>query len=102
MNSEARFASENVREQKKHICSIRSPDPSRSDPFTYRKNFASRKIEPNIPKNLNSEARFASENVRDRKNPIGSIGDGDRSSQRTKAATKASPTTIEPTISTLP
>src|SRR2546430_5098581 len=38
---------------------IRSPDWSGEEPCTVWKYWASRKIEPNIPKNMNKEATFA-------------------------------------------
>ena len=41
---------------------IRSPDSSAEYPCTVWKNCASRKIEPNMPKNMNSEARLPSAN----------------------------------------
>ena len=50
---------------------------------------ARKKIEPNIPKNMKSDATFVSVNVRLRKNSIGSIGDGARSSQAANAATSS-------------
>ena len=51
----------------------------------------SRKIEPNIPKNISTLAPFAAENPRDRNNRIGSIGSSARSSQRTNAASSDAP-----------
>ena len=51
----------------------------------------SRKIEPNIPKNMNREETLPSEKARFLKNRIGSIGLGARSSQATNAAVKATP-----------
>ena len=60
---------------------MRSPDCSGESPCTVWRNWASRKIEPNIPKNMNSDATFAAVKVRLRKNRIGSIGASVRSSQ---------------------
>src|SRR6185436_111264 len=65
------------------------------------KNWASRKIEPNIPKNIRNDAPFASAKLRDRKNRMGSIGARARSSHATNAATRMAPTASEPTISAL-
>ena len=56
---------------------------------------------PNIPKNMNSEARFAAAKARLRKKRIGSIGAGARSSQSTNAAVRIAPSVSEPTISGL-
>ena len=50
---------------------------------------------------MKSEATFASAKARERKNRIGSIGAGVRSSQTTKAATRSAPTASAPTISGL-
>src|SRR5947207_263248 len=47
---------------------------------------------------MNSEAAFASENVRSRKNCIGSIGAGARSSHATNAAVRTAPTASAPPI----
>ena len=55
---------------------MRSPDCSGEYPCTVWKNWASRKIEPNIPKNMNRDETLASANARLRKNVIGSIGEG--------------------------
>ena len=55
---------------------ILRPDWSGEYPWMVWKNCASRKIEPNMPKNMNSDARFASEKVALRKSRIGSIGAG--------------------------
>src|SRR6266550_2989347 len=56
----------------------------------------SRKIEPNIPKNMNSEETFVSAKVRFRKKRIGSIGAGARSSQSTNSTSTIAPATSEP------
>ena len=50
---------------------------------------------------MKSDATFVSANVRLRKNCIGSIGDGVRSSQATNAATSSAPTTSGVTMPTL-
>ena len=50
---------------------------------------------------MKSDATFVSANVRLRKNCIGSIGDGARSSQATNAATSSAPTTIGTTMPAL-
>ena len=65
------------------------------------KNCASRKIDPNIPKNIRNEAVFARAKPRERKKRIGSIGARARSSQATKPASSAAPTASDPTISRL-
>jgi hypothetical protein len=64
-------------------------------------NSLSRKIEPNIPKNISSDAMFVIVNVRSRKKFIGSIGVSVRSSQSTNATTRAAPAVSETTISGL-
>ena len=70
---------------------IRRPEPNGEYPCTVWKNWASRKIEPNMPKYMKSEDVFASAKAGLRKNRIGSIGDAVRSSQATNAATKTAP-----------
>ena len=70
---------------------MRRPEPNGEYPCTVWKNCASRKIEPNIPKYMNRDARFARAKVALRKKRIGSIGCSARSSQATNAATKAKP-----------
>ena len=57
-----------------------------------------KKIEPNIPKNMNRLATFASANVRLRKKRIGSIGCSVRSSHATKHASSAPPRRNAPMI----
>src|SRR5947209_18254161 len=57
-----------------------------------------KKIEPNIPKNMNRLETFARANVRLRKKRIGSIGCSARCSQATKDTSSATPTTNEATI----
>ena len=79
---------------------IRSPDCSGEAPCTVWKYWASRKIEPNIPTNMNSEATLAAVKVRLRKKRIGSIGAAARSSQRTNSATRAAPARRAETTST--
>ena len=59
------------------------------------KNWASRKIDPNTPKYIANDRPLVAANPRERKNRIGSIGAGARSSQATKAITKAIPTANE-------
>src|SRR5947207_444318 len=78
---------------------IRSPACSGEKPWTVWKNWISKKIDPNIPKNMNSDETLVSVNVRFRKKRIGSIGASARSSQSTNSATTTAPTTSEPTIS---
>ena len=51
-----------------------------------------------MPKYMNSDAEFASENVALRKKRIGIIGCSVRSSHATNAARNARPTVSEPTI----
>ena len=80
---------------------ILRPAPSGEYPCTVWKNCESRKIEPNIPKNMKSEATFASANDGLRKKRIGSIGAAVRSSQATNAATSTRPSASEATISGL-
>ena len=80
---------------------MRRPDCSGDIPCTVWKNCASRKIEPNIPKNIRSEATFAAVNVRLRKKRSGSIGAGARSSQSTNNASTIAPPASAPTISGL-
>ena len=80
---------------------MRRPAPTGPYPWIDWKNCASRKIEPNIPKNIRNDDVFASANVRLEKNRIGSIGAFARSSQATNAATRVAPMTSEPTISGL-
>ena len=63
------------------------------------RNGASRKIEPNTPKDITKPTPLAAANVRERKKRIGSIGCGARSSQATNAATSAAPAISEPRIS---
>ena len=65
------------------------------------RNGASRKIEPNTPKDITKPTPLAAANVRERKKRIGSIGCGARSSQATNATTSAAPATSEATISVL-
>ena len=76
--------------------STRSPDSSGEKPCAVWKNCVSRKIEPNIPKYMRSDAAFAAANARLRKKRIGSIGCGVRSSQPTKAASPSAPIAREP------
>ena len=57
-----------------------------------------KKIEPNIPKNMNRLATLASANVRLRKKRIGSIGCSVRSSHATKHASSAQPRRNAPMI----
>src|SRR6185295_11612734 len=70
---------------------MRRPDWSGEAPCTVWKYWASRKIEPNIPTNMNSEATLAAVKVRLRKKRIGSIGASARSSQRTNSASTSAP-----------
>jgi hypothetical protein len=70
---------------------VRRPASSGEYPCTVWRNWESRKIEPNMPKNMNSEAAFEAANVRFRKKRTGSIGAGVRRSQSTKAAVSAMP-----------
>ncbi len=58
----------------------------------------SRKIDPNIPKYMKSDAPFAAEKARSRKKRIGSIGSAVRSSHATNAARSSAPATNEATI----
>ena len=76
----------------------RSPDSSGEYPCAVWKNWLSRKIEPNMPKYMKSDAPLAAANARLRKNRIGSIGSAARSSQATNAARMTAPATSEPTI----
>jgi len=78
---------------------MRSPDCSGEYPCTVWKNCASRKIEPNMPKNMKRLETFARANVRLRKKRIGSIGSSVRSSQATNAARRSAPAVTAPTIS---
>ena len=59
-------------------------------------------MEPNIPKNMKSDAVFARLKVRLRKKRIGSIGCSARSSHATNATSSSAPTTNAATISRLP
>jgi hypothetical protein len=59
------------------------------------------KTEPNMPKYIASEAALAAAKARLRKNRIGSIGAGARSSQAMKAASAAIPVTLVLSTSTL-
>ena len=67
---------------------MRRPAWSGEYPCMTWKNCASKKIEPNIPKNISSEAPLAAANVRLRKKRSGSIGSGARSSQRTNSTAR--------------
>src|ERR1700686_4179527 len=78
---------------------MRRPDCSGEYPCTVWKNCASRKIEPNIPKNMNRLETFASAKVRLRKKRIGGIGLSVRSSHQTNAPITTKPATSAPTIS---
>jgi hypothetical protein len=51
---------------------------------------------------MHAVAMLPAANARERKNFIGSIGSGARSSQATNVATRARPATREPTTSALP
>ena len=65
-------------------------------------NWLRKKIEPNMPKYIASETTLVTAKLRLAKNRIGSIGARARSSQATKAATKASPAASEMTTSVQP
>ena len=56
--------------------SVLRPAPSGEWPCAVCRNCASRKIEPNIPKYMSSEAPFAAANARSRKSRSGTIGRG--------------------------
>src|SRR3954454_10354512 len=71
--------------------SVARPAVSGENPWTVCRYCVSRKIEPNIPKYIASEAAFDAANARRRKNRIGSMGAGARSSQATNPATSSSP-----------
>ena len=55
-----------------------------------------------MPKNMASDATFASANGAERKNRMGSIGAAARASHTTNNATSSAPAASEPTISGLP
>ena len=76
--------------------SSRRPAASGEYPWAVWKYWAIRKIDPNIPKYMQIDAKFAAENARLRKNRIGTIGDRARSSHRTNAAITARPPTTTP------
>ncbi len=80
--------------------SVRSPASSGERPCVTWKNWASRKIEPNTPKYIANETPLEAAKARERKNRIGSIGAGARSSQATKPARNTAPPISEP--STVP
>ena len=67
-----------------------------------RKNCASRKIEPNIPKYISSDTALAALNVRERNRRSGSIGSAVRASQPMNARIPTTPRPSESTISGLP
>ena len=64
--------------------SIRRPASSGEFPCTFWRYWVRRKIDPNMPKNMRSDAAFAAANARFRKKRIGSIGSRVRRSQATK------------------
>ena len=70
---------------------IRNADPSGRVALHGLEELASRKIEPNIPKNISRDATFASAKTRFWKKRIGSIGSFVWSSQRTKSANTTAP-----------
>ena len=71
--------------------SVRRPASSGERPCAVWKNWASRKIEPNMPKNIANETPLVAAKARERKKRIGSIGAGARSSQATKRGERAAP-----------
>ena len=79
----------------------RRPASSGEYPCAVWKNCVSRKIEPNIPNDIASDAPFAAEKPRLRKKRIGSIGCGVRSSHRTNATSSATPAASDATIDAL-
>src|SRR6266571_1322011 len=81
---------------------VRSPACSGEYPCTTWKNWASRKIEPNIPKYISSEVTLAAENSRFRKNRMGTMGARDRTSQATKEASRTPPRASGPATPRLP
>src|SRR3954453_20786774 len=66
--------------------SVRSPASSGEYPCAVWKNCASRKIDPNAPKNIANDTPLVAANARERKSRIGSIGAAARSSHATNAA----------------
>src|SRR5215208_1443378 len=81
--------------------SVLRPAPSGEWPWAVWRNCASRKIEPNIPKYMNSEAPFAAEKPRSRKSRSGTIGCAARRSQATNPASSTLPPVIATTIAGL-
>ena len=81
--------------------SIRRPASSGEFPCTFWRYWVKRKIDPNIPKNMRSDAALAAAKVRFRKNRIGSIGSRARRSQATNATRRMTPATSDRTISGL-
>ena len=71
--------------------SVATPARSGEYPCTSCRYWVSRKIEPNMPKYISSDAAFDAAKARLRKKRIGSIGADVRSSQATKLATSTAP-----------
>ena len=76
--------------------SVRSPASSGEYPWTIWKNWASRKIAPNMPKLISSEVALAAEKARLRKKRMGTIGSVVRSSHQTKAPRRTMPAAMGP------
>jgi hypothetical protein len=69
---------------------VRSPASSGPSPWAIWKNWLSRKIEPNVPKNIANETPFVATNARERKKRSGSIGSARRACQSRNAASRSS------------